>query len=274
MMMILKDIKQYTKELKKELKTKISAFDDPPTLAIIQIGEVEASNRYVNNKIKDCTAVGIMAHRYWYSDKITENELIEEIEHLAPFYDGLIVQLPLPAHIRPEAVVAAIPEDVDVDGFKHESVFEPATPKGIMDYLRYCGFDFVGKDVTIIGRSEIVGKPLAQLMCAADATVTLCHSKSKLDKHIEGADLIVCAVGKPHFLNCYSIHVPVIDVGINFDEDGKMIGDCYNCSDRDVTPVPGGVGLLTRCALLDNVVRAKQIKDSQLENFGNSEVKK
>ena len=262
MMMILRNIKEYTKELKKELKVKVSTFDDPPTLAIIQVGEVEASNRYVNNKIKDCTAVGITAHHYWYSDKITENELIEEIKHLAAFYDGLIVQLPLPSHITSEAVVAAIPKEKDVDGFRYDSIFDPATPKGIMDYLRYCGFDFVGKDVTIIGRSEIVGKPLAQLMCAADATVTLCHSKSRLDKHIEGADLIVCAVGKPHFLNCYAIHVPVIDVGINFDESGKMVGDAYNADGRDVTPVPGGVGLLTRCALLENVIIAKEVREN------------
>jgi methylenetetrahydrofolate dehydrogenase (NADP+)/methenyltetrahydrofolate cyclohydrolase len=125
-----------------------------------------------------------------------------------------------------------------------------------MDYLEYCQFDLSGKNVVIIGRSNIVGKPLAKLMTDKDATVTLCHSKTKrIHKHIENADLVVSAVGRPRFLNCYPIHVPVIDVGINF-VDGKMCGDCYNTEFRDVTPVPGGVGLLTRLALLDNVVEA------------------
>jgi methylenetetrahydrofolate dehydrogenase (NADP+)/methenyltetrahydrofolate cyclohydrolase len=129
-----------------------------------------------------------------------------------------------------------------------------------MDYLEYCGFDLCGKDVVIIGRSEIVGKPLARMMTDADATVTLCHSKSYLEPHIKNADLIVCAVGKPQFLDCSKINVPVIDVGINFDENGKLCGDCYNSEGRDITPVPGGVGLLTRCALLDNVISAKEKK--------------
>jgi methylenetetrahydrofolate dehydrogenase (NADP+)/methenyltetrahydrofolate cyclohydrolase len=157
-------------------------------------------------------------------------------------------------------VVAAIPSCKDVDGFHPDSPFPPATPGGIMKYLQACEFDLTGKDVVIIGRSNIVGKPLAAMMTDADATVTLCHSKSKLSHYLYSADLIVTAVGKPYFLNCYPIHVPVIDVGINFDENGKLVGDCYNTEGRDVTPVPGGVGLLTRCALLDNVIRAKEMR--------------
>jgi methylenetetrahydrofolate dehydrogenase (NADP+)/methenyltetrahydrofolate cyclohydrolase len=126
-----------------------------------------------------------------------------------------------------------------------------------MKYLEYCGWVSIGKNVTIIGRSDIVGKPMAQLLTDADATVTLCHSKTRnLHQHLTHADLIVCAVGKAKFLDCRIINAPVIDVGINFDENGKLCGDCYNTENADVTPVPGGVGLMTRCMLLENVYNA------------------
>lgn len=258
MKMILKDIKVYTKSLKETFKERINK-ENPPQLAIFQIGDIEASNRYVQNKIKDCEEVGIIAHRYWFNENISEVDLIEEIQLIQEHYDGLIVQLPLPPHIRSEAVTAAINKEKDVDGFKHESEFVPATPKGIFDYLDYCGFKWEGANVVVIGRSNIVGKPFAAGATDRNATVTLCHSKTKgLERYIENADLIVSAVGKAKFLNCYSIYIPVIDVGINFDENGKMCGDCYNTDARDVSPVPGGVGLLTRCALLENVILAKE----------------
>lgn len=255
-MMTFINIKDYVKELKENFKNRIAAAGKTPKLAIIQVGEVEASNRYIKNKIKDCEEVGIKADHYWYPDTISEKELCEEISLTQDHYDGIIVQLPLPPHIRQQVVVAAINPKKDVDGFHSNSLYDPATPKGIMDYLKACNCDVAGRDVVIIGRSDIVGKPLAKMMTDADATVTLCHSKSKLAKHIYNADLIICAVGKAKFLNCYAIHCPVIDVGINFDNDGKLVGDCYNTTDREVTPVPGGVGLLTRCALLDNVLAA------------------
>ena len=257
MTMVLGNIKEYTKALKEQFKERISNFEEPPTLLIIQVGNVESSNRYIRNKMKDCDEVGITAHLYQYPEDITEKELCEVIKLDQEFYDGVIVQLPLPPHIREKAVVAAINPLKDVDGFHPDSPYAPATPGGIMRYLRYLEFDLTGKDVVIIGRSNIVGKPLAAMMTAADATVTLCHSKSKLSHHLYNADLIVTAVGKAGFLNCYPIHVPVIDVGINFDKDGKLCGDCFNIEGRDVTPVPGGVGLLTRCALLENVIDAK-----------------
>lgn len=258
--MVLGNIKEYTKALKEQFKERISNFGEPPTLLIIQVGNVESSNRYIRNKMKDCDEVGITAHLYQYPEDITEKELCEAIKLDQEFYDGVIVQLPLPPHIREKAVVAAIDPEKDVDGFHPDSPYAPATPGGIMKYLRACEFDLTGKDVVIIGRSNIVGKPLAAMMTAADATVTLCHSKSKLSHHLYNADLIVTAVGKAGFLNCYPIHVPVIDVGINFDKDGKLCGDAFNTEGRDVTPVPGGVGLLTRCALLDNVIEAKARK--------------
>ena len=259
---VLKDIKSYIKALKEEFKKRVAALKEPPKLAIVQVGNVEASNRYIRNKVKDCEEVGVIADVYIYPETITEFELNEEIVDMADFYDGIIVQLPLPQHIRPEIATAAIPAHKDVDGFRFDSCFSPATPKGIMDYLKYCEFDLTGKDVVIIGRSDIVGKPLARLMTDADATVTLCHSKSKLSKHIYNCDLIVTAVGKAGFLNCYPIHVPVIDVGINFDDNGKLVGDAFNTEQRDVTPVPGGVGLLTRAALLENVIKSKEVREN------------
>lgn len=259
--MVLKDIKTYTQELKENFKLRVTAFDEVPELAIVQVGNHEASNRYIRNKVKDCEEVGIKVHVYNFPENTTEFELDDELTHLQEFYDGVIVQLPLPPHIRQEVAIAAIDPRKDVDGFRNDSLFNPATPKGIMDYLRYCDYDVEGRDVVIIGRSEIVGKPLAKMMTNANATVTLCHSKSKLSKYLYDCDLIVTAVGKAGFLNCYPIHVPVIDVGINFDEDGKLCGDAYNTEGREVTPVPGGVGLLTRCALLDNVIKAKEIQN-------------
>lgn len=264
-MMELKDIKSYVECRKAVLKERVAQGwkENPPKLAIVQVGENEASNRYVRNKVKDCEEVGIVADAYYYPKNTTEFELVDEIEHMVEFYDGVMVQLPLPPHIRVEAALAAIPKEKDVDGFRCDTCFIPATPLGIMNYLDYCGFNFVGKEVMIIGRSDIVGKPLAKLMTARDATVTLCHSKSKLSNHLFSSDLIVTAVGKAGFLNCWPIHCPVIDVGINFvdekDWGKKMVGDCYNTNNRMVTPVPGGVGLLTRISLLENVVKAKEL---------------
>ena len=228
---MLKNIKDWVLKLKAQFQKRIRNLERSPRLAIIQVGEVEASNRYIRNKVKDCQEIGIEANVYHFNDNIPEGELIDEICVIQEHYDGIIVQLPLPPHIRSKEVLKVIDPSRDVDGFRADSKFKPATPKGIMDYLRECDFDFEGKDVVIIGRSDIVGKPLARMMTDANATVTLCHSKSNVWKHVRQADLIVCAVGKANFLNCWSIHVPVIDVGINFTEDGKLVGDAYNIED-------------------------------------------
>lgn len=267
MKMILKDIKEYVKLLKRTFMYRISLLPEPPKLAIIQVGNNEASNRYVRNKVKDCEEVGISAHVYGYSENITEFELINELCHLQEFYDGVIVQLPLPPHICQEVATAAIDVSKDVDGFRSDSKFNPATPKGIMDYLKYCEFDVNGKLVVVIGRSDIVGKPMAKLLLEENATVVICHSHTEeddLDALIGLADLIICAVGKEEFLDCGRVGCPVIDVGINFDGSGKLVGDCFNKEGRDATPVPGGVGLLTRCALLDNVIKAKEGESNAL----------
>lgn len=263
-MILTKNIKEYCAERKLEIKDVIardfSDFVRKPTLAVFQIGDVEASTRYIRNKKKDCEEVGINFEWYYYPVEITTEELVQEIKDMNDYVDGLIVQMPLPDHIDQTAIKLAIDPKKDVDGFHPMSMFEPCTPTGIVSYLiDGCDYNFTGKNVTIFGRSDIVGRPLADMLTRRDATVTLCHSKSK-DKwqFIDTADLIVTAVGKAGFLNCYAIHVPVIDVGINFDENGKLVGDCINTENRDVTPVPGGVGLLTRVALLENTLLAAQ----------------
>lgn len=259
---MLKDIKHFVSIWKDVLKDRINQLKRKPKLAIVQVGSVEASNRYVRNKVKDCEEIGIEALWTQLTENISTKELVEVVRQLQREVDGIIVQQPLPDHINVEEVLDAIKPEKDVDGFRADSKFKAATPWGIMKYLKYCEFDLEGKRVCILGRSKTVGEPLAKMMMDANATVTVVHSKSDKmakDFYTHCSDLVVSAVGKAKFLNCYSIHVPVIDVGINFthNEDGRhLVGDCFNTDDRWVTPVPGGVGLLTRCALLENVVEA------------------
>ena len=274
-MILTKNIKEYCSECKTAIKEIIeqdfSDFIKKPTLAVFQIGNNEASTRYIRNKKKDCEEVGINFEWYYYPEEITTNDLVQEIKDMNDYVDGLIVQMPLPDHIDVAAIKQAINPKKDVDGFHPNSRFRPCTPTGIIDYLiDGCGYNFEGKNVTIFGRSDIVGKPLADMLLELDATVTLCHSKTRNAwDHINTADLIISAVGKAGFLNCYAIHVPVVDVGINFDENGKLVGDCFNTENRDVTPVPGGVGLLTRVALLENTLLAAQLRRKEDESRTN-----
>lgn len=268
---MLKDIKQFVSLWKDIIKDKISKLNHKPRLVIVQVGDNEASSRYVRNKVKDCDEVGIAATVVNIPTDVSTTELVARVKEEQKNADGIIVQLPLPEHISEKSVIEAIDIKKDVDGFCVGSRFKPATPRGIMEYLKYCEFDLAGKDVCILGRSKTVGEPLAKMMMDADATVTVVHSKSGRDAkdwYTHHTDLIVSAVGKPKFLNCYSIHVPVIDVGINFinsdsENNPQLVGDCFNTEDRLVTPVPGGVGLLTRCALLDNVAEAALLSETE-----------
>lgn len=271
MTMILKNIKEYVAQWKDEIRTSIQGKNI--RFAIFQVGDNEASNRYVRNKIKDCVEVGIIPTLLKFDDEISQDIFIEKIKMVAPQVSGLMVQLPLPPHIDVAAVTESIPADKDVDGFTTNSKFKPCTPFGIIKYLEYCGFEFDGANAVVIGRSDIVGKPMAKMLTDKNATVSLCHSHTKdlHSRYIRGADLIICAVGKAGFLNCYSIYAPVIDVGINFTDEGKLVGDCINTENRDVTPVPGGVGLLTRAALLDNLAHTEPIDgNEQLSLFEDS----
>jgi methylenetetrahydrofolate dehydrogenase (NADP+)/methenyltetrahydrofolate cyclohydrolase len=254
--MILKNIKEFVKLWKEKIAKRVAQLNRPVELAIVQVGNVEASNRYVRNKVKDCEEVGIIATVYKAAEDISQEQLISDVKQMGEAYDGIMVQLPLPPHIDARRVaVEAIDPAKDVDGFLEWSKFQPCTPLGIMKYLEYCGFPIEGSDVVVIGRSDIVGKPMAKMLTDANATVTLCHSKTKdLESKLSRADLIICAVGKPGFINAGDYVAPIVDVGINF-VDGKLVGDVdSSLEDTNVTPVPGGVGLLTRCALLENVI--------------------
>ena len=271
-MTLLENIKDYTSIWKARLRDRLDG--QAANLFIIQVGDNEASNRYVRNKVKDAEEIGIRAEVVKFPEDVTQ-ETVEAALHQIVYgaedvATGIIIQLPLPAHLDKDRLTNMIPYEMDVDGFKLGSPFKPCTPLGIIEYLKYCGCPFTGANVLVIGRSDIVGKPMAQMLTDLDCTVTLAHSKTRnLWDHIENADFIVCAVGKPKFLNCYAIHVPVIDVGINFitDEEGvsRLVGDTFNTENRDVTPVPGGVGLLTRCALMENMIRAVEMKEKKNE---------
>ena len=258
-------MKEYAAMRKAQLKEKIQELNAQHKseiwLLIIQVGDNEASNRYIRNKMKDCEEVGIIAHHYKCPIEITTEELVDFIIKYQNKYAGVIVQQPLPTHIDQKAINGAIRPTKDIDGFHPLTKFKPATARGIIDYLEWRNFDFEGAKVTVIGRSNIVGKPLARMLTDKDCTVTLCHSKTSWEdiwNSVNNSNLTICAVGQPGFLDCSSLSIPVIDVGINFDEEGKMCGDCFvwNGTERNVSPVPGGVGLLTRVALLENVVEA------------------
>jgi methylenetetrahydrofolate dehydrogenase (NADP+)/methenyltetrahydrofolate cyclohydrolase len=256
----LTNIKSFTEWWKCRLRDRLDG--QAASLVIVQVGDVEASNRYVRNKLKDCEAVGIEGILKKFPETVTQRELekgIQEIVNEGP--NGIIVQLPLPKHIDKDAITQLIPIDMDVDGFHKNSWFKPCTPLGIMKYLEHNNIELAGSHAVVVGRSEIVGKPMAQMLLDANATVTMCHSKTKnLYKHLTDANVIVSAVGCPGVINASVLpkDTVIVDVGINFVE-GKLVGDVWNPSNADnVTPVPGGVGLLTRCALLENVVESME----------------
>ena len=247
---MLEDIKQYVKDKKEDIKDRVRTAIVTPSLLIIQTGDMEASNRYVRNKVKDCEEVGIIADVF----KTSNNPCVRGVTSgLRDKYHGIIIQLPTTI----ENPKSFIQPNQDVDGFINPDI-NPCTPKGIIDYLAYCGYeDFSGKTVLIINRSDIVGKPLAKMFLERNATTIMAHSKTtNLKDLMAAADIIVTAVGKANFITKEMIRENqiVIDVGINFDENGKLCGDCEKDIGPNVTPVPGGVGLLTRVALLENII--------------------
>lgn len=256
---MLRDIKQYVKDKKENIKDRVRTAIITPSLLIIQTGDMEASNRYVRNKVKDCEEVGIIADVF----KTNNNPYVRSATAgLRDKYHGIIVQLPTTI----ENPKSFIQPNQDVDGFINPDI-SPCTPKGIIDYLDYCGYkDFSGKTVLIINRSDIVGKPLAKMFLERNATTIMAHSKtSNLKDLMTAADIIVTAVGKANFITKEMIRENqiVIDVGINFDENGKLCGDCEKGIGPNVTPVPGGVGLLTRVALLENIVELYNKKEGE-----------
>lgn len=249
-----------------------------PKLVIVQLGDVEASNRYVRNKIKDAEEVGIEAAlvKMTGDEFYSEDDLRDYVGRLAEHCDGIIVQLPLPEKFKDvKRILEKVPAHKDVDGLSGKPGAQtPCTPLGIMKFINDTNLvDQAYKKALVIGRSELVGRPMAKLLLDNDYTVTVCHSKSGefAIRHLaeDWADLVICAVGRRNFLDCTYIDVPVIDVGINFDENGKLCGDCYVRYEKknDLrSPVPGGVGLLTRCALLENTVRSYEAETERNNN--------
>ena len=271
------DGKAVSAQIKEELKGKVAALRTEGvevTLAVIQVGDDPASSVYVGNKKKACAYIGIRSLSYELPEKTSQEELLALIHELNGREDvnGILVQLPLPAHIAEEEVIGAIAPQKDVDGFHPQSVgklcigqpgFVSCTPAGIIQLLKRSGIEIAGKECVVIGRSNIVGKPMALLLLRENGTVTVAHSKTENLKEVtKRADILVAAVGKPRMVTRDYVKegAVVIDVGIHRMEGNKLCGDVdYEnvvpvCS--AITPVPGGVGPMTIAMLMNNCVEA------------------
>lgn len=261
------DCKSIAQNIKDKIKNIIAEADYAPVLYIYQVGNNPASNAYIRGKLRDCEEVGIKAELIKLPENITEDELNNKIleDYNWEDVDGIIVQLPLPKHIDPKAI--CIPDSHDVDGFNTTSEFQPCTPLGVMKIFDAIGYDLDGKNVLVCGQSDIVGRPLVDMLIKRHCNVISVNSSGSAMKAIaigfEMVDVIVSAVGKRNFITPRDLEdVNVcIDVGINYDENGKQHGDCsdavYEMKDVMVTPRIGGVGLMTRAMLLYNVCVAK-----------------
>ena len=262
-------IKEYVAYRKEVMKEKALSMEKKPRLIILQANENPASDAYIRGKLKDGAEVGFDCVLDKCPITITEEELVAKVEsyNRDPSVDGIIVQLPLEKGVSEDRIKMTISPEKDVDGFHPATTFAPCTPKGIVDYLAHEGFKFEGANAVVLGRSNIVGKPMAKMLLQKNCNVTVLHSKtSEEDKafYIAHADLIVVAIGRLAFLDhrfSYKKTAMVVDVGINRGEDGKLHGDA--APDLPValqTPVPGGVGLLTRLALMENLLLAAERK--------------
>ena len=266
-------------EIKEGVEKRLAAGHRAPGLAMILVGENPASKVYVRNKERACARSGILSFMYRKPDTTSQDELLSLIDQLNKDYtvDGILVQLPLPAGIDDEAVLNSISPAKDADGFHPENMgrlaigaprFRPCTPRGIMTLLKHTGIDLMGLDAVIVGRSNIVGRPMALELIQESATVTVCHSKTKdLPDKVRSADLVVAAVGRAEFIKGDWIKpgAVVIDVGINRTEDGKLVGDVEFEGAREraawITPVPGGVGPMTVASLLENTFDSAEMRD-------------
>ena len=267
--------RQLRAELTQRTRT-LTALGQQPGLAVLLVGEDPASQVYVRNKVKACAEAGIHSLLERHPASLSEAELLARINALNadPRIHGILVQLPLPPQIEAQRVIEAISPAKDVDGFHIASAgallvgqpgFWPCTPYGCMKMLEHIGFDLRGKHAVVIGRSNIVGKPMALLLLQRDATVTVCHSRTpNLKAHTLQADVIVAAVGKAGLLTRDMVKpgAVVLDVGMNRDAAGKLCGDVDFAGVQEVagylTPVPGGVGPMTITMLLANTVQAAE----------------
>ena len=269
------DGKRISQEIRDELREKVAVLKEQGktfTLAVIQVGNDPASGVYVGNKKKACAYIGIESLSYELPQETTEEELLELVRELNnnSTVGGILVQLPLPEHIDEEKVLLAISPEKDVDGFHPENVgnlsigrpgFVSCTPAGVIQLLKRSGIEIEGKECVVLGRSNIVGKPMAMLLLRENGTVTVCHSRTKNLKEITGrADILVVAIGKPKFVDASYVKegAVVIDVGIHRNENNKLCGDVDFDSvaprTSAITPVPGGVGPMTIAMLMSNCV--------------------
>lgn len=268
------DGKVISQAVKDELKERVKSEGIDASLAVIQVGTDPASTVYVGNKKKACEYIGIRSLAFELPEETSEEELLELVRELneREDVDGILVQLPLPAHMDEDKVIRTIDPKKDVDGFHPQSVgalsigqpgFVSCTPAGIIQLLKRSGVEIEGKECIIVGRSNIVGKPMALLMLRENATVTICHSRTKHLKEVtKRADILIVAIGKPRFITKEYVKegAVVIDVGIHRNENGKLCGD-VDFEDVEpitsaITPVPGGVGPMTIAMLMYNCVEA------------------
>lgn len=275
------DGKAIAAQIKEELKEQVAALKEQGrevSLAVIQVGEDKASSVYVNNKKKACEYIGIRSLSYHLPEEVSEEELLKLINTLNQddAVNGILVQLPVPKHIDEDRVIKAIDPKKDVDGFHPQSVgalsigqpgFVSCTPAGIIELLKRSNVEITGKECVVVGRSNIVGKPMALLLLRENGTVTVCHSKTAdLREVTKRADILVVAIGKPQFIDETYVKegAVVIDVGIHRDENNRLCGDVNFDRVKDVaekiTPVPGGVGPMTICMLMHNVVKAEEMQ--------------
>lgn len=261
------DCKSIAQDIKNKIKNIIAEDDYAPILHIYQVGDNLASNAYIRGKLRDCEEVGVEAELIKLPEETTEDGLKDKIQEDYNYdnADGIIVQLPLPKHIDPKNI--CIPDELDVDGFNSTSPFQPCTPLGVMKIFDSIGYNLDGKNVLVCGQSDIVGRPLVDMLIKRHCNVISVNSSGSFMKctalAMDMVDVIISAVGKRNFITPLGIdRVEVcIDVGINYDDNGKQHGDCsdavYNMDGIKVTPRIGGVGLMTRAMLLYNVCVAK-----------------
>ena len=272
------DGKTLAENLRKNIANEEKQYSRPPGLAVLLVGDDQASQVYVRNKSRACVEVGFYSDQIHKSANITQEELLSEVQRLNDNnnIDGILVQLPLPSHIDANEIIEAIIPEKDVDGFSSENVgklslnkpfISPCTPKGVIKMLDSIKCDLRGKDCVIIGASNIVGRPMAMEFLNAGATVQVCHKETKdIKQKAKSADIIVAAAGVANLVNSEWVKegAVIIDVGINRLEDGSMTGDVDFDDVKDVvsaiSPVPGGVGPMTIAVLLENTLTAYQAK--------------
>lgn len=275
------DGKIISSSVKEKIKNEVETLKSQginPGLVVIKVGNDPASAVYVRNKKRACEELGIYSEEYALPEQTTEKELLDLIKELntREDIDGILCQLPLPKHLDETVVINAISPEKDVDCFHPENVgkvligedgFKPCTPAGVIEMLKHSGIEIAGKNCVVLGRSNIVGKPMALLLLAENGTVTVCHSRTKNLKDItKKADILVAAIGKAKFVTADMVKkgAVVIDVGINRDENGKLCGDVdfekVSKKALAISPVPGGVGLMTVTMLMQNTLKSAKKK--------------